>query len=302
MFPAGTRVYVCSSAIIGKKFGPKRHSLGFISGRDGASLVKFVKNFPLKNQSFVLIPLKIVFTRYGKEEKSRCESREFIQILPVFSNIQDPTIVINRTKKIISTFDDGDLAKNPGWNDVVRHYTKGSRNIGTVIPIDCEGAALMNENETKAWVNSILHDSNFRNIISINRGLPTLRKLAGHPDLLIWVSNAVRKSKARQDLLLWAADDPENMERLVILLRGINTAFSKRMLTNTETEPKYSNQINSFLTWLTYGAFGNEGNIKKKGDVIGKINGAAAAPSLRGYTENLAPTLSTYLNFKPKYV
>ena len=53
MFLAGTRVYACSSAVVGKKLGPKRHSLGFVSDGGGAFHIDYIKNFPIKEQSFI---------------------------------------------------------------------------------------------------------------------------------------------------------------------------------------------------------------------------------------------------------
>jgi len=306
MFSAGTRVYICSSAVAGKKLGPKRHSLGYVSDNNAVSTIKYVKNFPMGNQSFVVTPLKIVFTRYGKEEKQRCERRDFLQILPIFDKDRGSAATVKLTKEVISVFNDGELSKNPFWKELGANYVSVSANIGSVIPIGHRKIAeITTGNETKAWISSILHNQLFLNLIKNNRNLQTLKHLTNDDDLFVWLSNASRKSSTRHDLLHWAEEHTNNMKRLVRILRCTTIAFDKRVL-DFETRSanimldKSSFRTSSFFNWLINRLFDDESIMSRKENAVNSAIGSK--PSHLIFTRNMRSVRSTYLNLKLKYV
>jgi len=303
MFSAGTRVYACSSAVTGKKLGPKRHSLGYISDSNEAHYISHISNFPIKNQSFILVPLKIVFTRYGREKKQRCEAREFLQILPVIKEKRDGDAISKLTKQIISIFNDNELTKNTRWRALCSSHANTTSHFGTVLPVGCAKASRMEGEEVNAWLSSILRNRLFSSLIRGNRDLSTLKSLVGNNDLLIWISNAVSKGKTRQDLITWANEHPGNMHQLIETIQNINTTFTSRMLNNNikdgEILLKGSLRTNSYLTWITDRMFDDKEIITKKINIVQKT---VTSSNLINFAKNLEYIRSEYLNLKPKYV
>lgn len=304
MFLAGTRVYACCSAITGKKLGPKRYSLGYVSDSSDSYYIKYVKNFPIKNQPFLFTPLKIVFTRYGKEEKHRCETRDFLQILPLFDSGKKLDAIPGVVDKIISTFNSGELSKNKHWPDLCVNYIPDASHIGTIIPVQHTAVAEMDSKNTEAWVSSILQNRQFRNLMSANRNLPTLIRMADDTDMFIWIANSIKKSSARRDLHRWAGENQENTKRLATILHRINIAFNKRILDQNTRDGlvmlDHTFHLNPFLTWLVYGMLDAE---KITTDKVNVVNRAAGTNSEHlALTKNIKVIRSTYLNLKPKYV
>lgn len=302
MFSAGTRVYTCSSSIIGKKLGPKRHSLGYISSSGTALFVSYIKGFPIKDQCFVLFPLEIVFTKYGKEEKQRCETRGFLQILPVF--VYEESATITKIQEIIGILNRGELSKNSHWYDIASDYINNPLNMGTVIPVGHTSASRMSDNETRAWVTSILRNPSFRHLIRTHRYLPTLQAVVAG-DLLVWLSNAVMSNSARKDLLRWADEETPHMEALLESIQCINTVFCRGMhndncgTTAAKIKKGKIKNINLFSSWLLADLFQDENIIK------GKENIAYDSPigsKLTNLTKCMRPVRATYLTIKPKYI
>jgi hypothetical protein len=307
MFSAGTRVYACSSAITGKKLGPKRHSLGYVSNSGTTYHVKYVRDFPIKNQTFMFTPLTIVFTRYGKEEKQRCETRDFLQILPVFENGREQQTISETVKQIISIFNGGELSKNTHWRSLCNNYVNDPTNIGTVLPVGCTKPGTMSKNDSNAWVSSIIRNKHFRQLIKIkkNRELPAFKNLVADSELPIWLANAMRLNKTRHDLISWSKADPKNMIRLIGVLRRLNIVFNKRMFDNnmkdgTTMLDNGSVRIDPFLTWLSNELLSDERIIIRKGGII--KGSRKCLGTHNNLARNLRVTRSTYLNLKPKYV
>jgi hypothetical protein len=304
MLLAGTRVYACCSAITGKKLGPKRYSLGYVSDNNDTYYIKYVKNFPIKNQTFMFTPLKIVFTRYGKEEKQRNETRDFLQILPLFDSSKLSDTIPDTIKQIVSVFNGGELSKNTYWRDLCNNYIPDGTHIGTIMPVRHTSAAKMDSKDTEAWMSSILQNREFRALITANKYLQTLKDMTCDIDIFVWLSNAVNKGSARRDLYRWASEEQENTERLATVLRRINIAFNKRMLDQNIKDGVFmldhAFQANSFLTWLVYGMLDAKKIIIDKIDTVEQAKGTNKENL--ALIKNIGITRSTYLNLKPKYV
>lgn len=285
MFPAGTKVRVCYSTVTGKKLGPKRNSVGFVSHAKMIQFVDQLENFPIKNQSFVLFLLKIIFTRYGNELKSRSEVREFVQILPVFKK----KINRNDVKKVIEILQGKELTKNSSWSKIWPSYK-----LGTVIPINSEQVSHMDFNEFKSWLLSLLMNPGFATSLIKNRNILTLNNTM-NPDLIIWLSNAARDPIPRIDLLKWAKSDSENVVSLINTMRILNSIiFSKNSLKNIK-DINQTSSLEHKLLFFTNDLFSNENLINAKLDSINTLN---LGKSLHHIIENLRLVRSTYLNLK----
>lgn len=307
MFSAGTRVYTCSSSIIGKKLGPKRHSLGYISSSGAAHFVNYVRDFPIKEQSFVLFPLEIVFTKYGKEEKQRCETRGFLQILPVFTtSVYEESVTIKKIQEIIGILNRGELSKNSHWYNIASNYVNNPLNMGTVIPVGHTSASRMSDNEALAWVTSILRNPNFRHLIRTHRHLPTLKAVVTD-DFLTWFSNAVTSSHIRKDLLRWANEETPHMEALLESIQCINTIFCRGMhndscgITATKIKKGKIKNINLFSSWLLADLFQDENIIKGKENIV-YGSPIDSNSKLTNLTKCMRSVRATYLTIKPKYI
>lgn len=297
MFQAGTKVYVCGSSVTGKKLGPKRHSLGYVSNTQMASVINPVKNFPVKDQRFILFPLKVIFTRYGKEKKLRSEHRDFLHIMPLYFDACHE-VNVGKIQEVIRILKSGELSKNPMWYDIGCNYSQDPSNIGTLLPVYSKSVAQLKGNEAKAWVYSIIRNDIFRHLIMKNKYLPTLITMADS-DIVNWVSNSMKGSGPRRDLIRWADDDPQNMRRLVIVVRALSTAFGKRIQENQRTLSSVSLESNSYFTWLMDNLFSDIDGFENKIKVAKKLG---ISSSLEQATKNTKLVRDTYLTLKPSYI
>jgi len=302
MFSAGTRVYVYSSSIIGKKLGPKRHSMGYVSDSNSTIYTDFIKEFPIKNQAFALTPITVVFTRYGKEEKRRLETRSFLNVLPTFLNTKN-LVLQQRIKEIISCFNDGELSKNSHWQDISLNFGIDSGCVGTLVPIISK-VEKMDAAESIAWITSIMKNKVFANLLMHNKNLTNLRSL-GSSDLIVWIANAAtNQNTSHRDIIQWAEYAPQNMSKLIALIRCINTAFNKRLsdslLDQMSIKLKTGGvDINNFLTWYTNGLFENESLIAKKYKIS---QPKQIGNALANIADSMRTVRSEYLNLKLKHI
>jgi len=301
MFSAGTKVYVHSSSITGKKLGPKRHSLGYISDTTPAVFVNYIKGFPIKNQSFVLSSNKIVFTRYGREQKERCETREFVQVIPVSSNGMNNSEI----KKVMEILDSGELSKNRCWYDTACNYYNDPTNIGIIIPVKHIRAAKMKDNEMDTWINSILHNQNFSFLLRHNRRKFLIRKDV-NGDIVSWLASASFGSQPRRELLAWAKNDESNMKNLIDCMRYLNIAFSKRMfdsnIKNIEKVIHPSGKVTDltlYAGWITKGLFEADNLLRRKEKILKTL---PINTSMLNLSKCIHLAHDTYLTIKPKYI
>jgi len=296
MFSAGTKVYVHTSSVVGKKLGPKRHSLGYISDADDIFFANHIKEFPIKHQCFIFVPTKIIFTRYGKEQKERSEAREFIQIIPVFLESISKESIVARIKEIIAIMNAGNLYKNHHWAELCSHYGDNTLNMGVVIPVGHTNPAPMRDNEAVSYINSVLRNRDFIRLI---RYPGSLIKKQVNENVFSYLYQASRGNKATKELLNWAAT-PENMSMLLTTMRYLNTALSKRLLENNSSKiPKEMRDITSFSDWLFKGLFEGNRTLKRKEELLNKITLSNDKICLY---QCARPTRDTYLNIKPQHV
>jgi len=307
MFSAGTRVYIHSSSISGKKLGPKRHSLGFVSSSSMSYLSNYIKDFPIKNQTFLFTPLKIVFTRYGKEKKERDEMRGFLNVTPLYPLIPKGKSLLSSVKEVAEILSKGELTKNPMWIDISMNYEK-SGSVGLVLPFS---EAEMSPIESKAWVASILGNQTFRALLTSHRNLPTLNHLidyqmlpAGMSNFLGWIINAYAGGNPRRDLFRWAEANPKNMEFLILCLRCISSILEKRMLLNSISNMKQlfsqkkTIETNSLLAWYVMHMMENRTFIDRKLEIVKQ---ELISTSLGNMIKNIHDVREALLTLKPKH-
>lgn len=308
MFSAGTRAYVHISAFSGKKLGPKRHSLGFVSEGEHVFIADHVRDFPDPKQSFILIPMHVVFTRFGKERKSRVEAKSFLNILPVFySNFEDTE---TRTLKVLNCLRSGELHTNSAWQELVHEYAGRDATVGVMTTIQSYSPSAMDANNTEAWVSSVLRNRYFTYLVMRNRNLPTLiRALYPHDNLLVWIANAVRDASPRRDLMKWSHESSQNMAALVVTLRKMTTIFNKSFGRSSAKGWSKSisagnfngSDVNSFTSWVVSGMLDNPGNFKDKMDLISK-NYKKIPSRIFALSKTLPGVRAAYLSLKPKHI
>jgi hypothetical protein len=300
MFPAGTRVYVVGSAIAGKKLGPKRHSLGYVSNTNMAYIIQPVSNFPIPKQLFVVFPMQIVFTRFGREKKQRHEYKNFLHIMPLFA--EDPHEVNdNKIQEIMRVLKGGELSRNSSWCEMARNFINDPNNIGTLIPVANTSVCRLEGKEALAWFLSIIRNSQFRNLLTKHKYLPTLQSAAQDIEVMNWVSNALKGSSPRRDIMNWAEDSKDNMDRLICTIRRVNVAFETRIgnLQKNLQPQEVSHESNSYLTWLMDKMLTDQTLSDSK---LIKAKSLGLSKALVNMTLNSKKVRNIYLTLKPKYV
>lgn len=311
MFSAGTKAYVHVSAFSGKKLGPKRHSLGFVSEGEQIFIVDHVKNFPNPKQSFILIPSHVVFTRFGKEHKSRMEAKGFLNVIPIFySNAASNSAVEANTHEVINILKGDEFIKNLAWRDLADENAGSGSTAGIITPIHQQRPDVMNANDKEAWISAVLRNRHFTYLVMRNRNLPTLlRTLYPHDNLLGWISNAVRDSSPRRDLMKWAHDCSLNMDALVLTLRKMKAVFDKSFAlsthknwTSTLTIGSFnSSDVNSITSWAITGMLDQSGTFEEKMKLIAS-NYKKLPSKVYGLSKSLPGIRSAYLSLKPKHI
>lgn len=303
MFSVGTRVYVYSSSV-SKKLGPKRHSLGYVSSCENSYVIHNVEGFPIKNQDFIITSVKVVFSRYGREEKNRCETRDFLNIVPAFTRGYGNGLD-QRVTTVLDIFNNStELATNDSWRSAASNLVSGKiSGFGTLIPLSCGNAEAMAGENLVVWLNSILKNEYFIYLIKSNKNLPTLQAVVSNKVLLGWTANAARSNTARSDLLKWAGTDKHHMNELVELLQIIRAIFDKRVvLTSTHSiiVQAASNNLNlqTFINWYVRGMF-TDNLFDRRCD---NFPTEYVAREINSIIKTMPTVRNAYLTLKPKYI
>jgi len=302
MFSAGTRVYVYSSSL-SKKLGPKRHSVGYISSCENTFVIQNVANFPIKDQAFIMSIAKVIFTRYGKEEKERYEARDFLNIIPTFVQEYKGS-VSTRVTEVLDIFNNNGL-DGGAWETAASDYMSHSISAcGTLIPLSCNNIEDIRGKDFTAWVTAILRNEHFTYILKTSRNLPTLNVVTDNKKLLMWAANAARSQSARRDLLRWATDDTDHMRQLVELFQTVRTIFNLRIKMTADKNMKShlnnhgSVDIHHLAHWYIDNMF-EDSQFKDKHK---KFALKGKGSSISAFVTTMPEIRSTYLTLKPKYV
>jgi hypothetical protein len=302
MFSAGTRVSVHSSNISGKKLGPKCHSLGYTSVTNQCYFVPHIEGFPIKEQAFLICPLRVQFTRYGREQRSRSELRSFLNIMPVFMNAKG-IIISQRVEEVLEQLNN-EMLSSTWFTNLLNNY--GSDSLGVLLPLRSYRAEKMSYDECTSWAMSIIRNSEYAHILATNKNLPTLKALhTQESKLWSWANKASGSSDARRGLLQWAEQSPEKLQRFVHFVRITSTAFNKGLAENGINGVKNlfeqggEMNANAFMTWYTLNMFDGHNIMERKFKIT---RSPAVSKDFKEFADCMRLVRSTYLNLKPKYV
>jgi hypothetical protein len=297
MFPAGTKVYVHSSSITGKKLGPKAHSLGYVSVRGQAHYTsrKSISHFPIKGQDFILSPMQIIFTRYGREQRGRIEARSFLNVIPAFVDASGINIR-ERVAEVLEVLQK-DFSSNYDWKHTAGAF--GCAFAGTLLPIRNINSCAMDLNEVKAWFTALVRCPEYAPVVAANRNLITFKNLHKiNSNLYLWVSKAASSSSALNSIFDWAEDEDENLEALIHFTRITQTCLQKRRLLKDLSMKSFGSN-DSFMTWFTRDMFTEDTIMNQK---YKATSGMGLSNAQRNFTDCMRLVRNIYLNSKPKYV
>jgi hypothetical protein len=259
-----------------------------------------MKDFPINKQTFMITPLKVVFTRYGNEERRRRETRNFFHITPTFPKEHCTSEQVNNILKI---FRRGEFKNNPQWQQMMGSSSEIP--MGIALPLESNALESMDMLESKAWVKSLLLNPSFQHSIGRGKSLPTLKSVI-NPDLLVWIANATRKASARSSMFEWATDTRQSMKELIYAMQALKSVFNKG---------NHTRQLNKMLGSLGGGSLEYEQFTLWYTDNFMDVAGARLInkPVVKLITDrkdtikinfmnNMETVRKTYLTHKPKHV
>jgi hypothetical protein len=303
MFLTGTRVYVHNSTVPRDKTGPRKHSIGYVSvDNDLTCFNRAIEGYPVKDQAFTFTPVKIVFSRYGLEEKGRCETRIVLAVTPtqtVMYTGKPSTPIKNNIRMLMSN----ELAKNSGWriSDSVAKDTA----VITSVPAtntDIDGV--------RAKLISIIKSTLFKEYVT---GTGAFNPLANNgPNKLEKYFTDLYTESAMLDLIYDRANRNAAMKNpsahLTRILNTVMTVINRAHLNHTQRYidaiTSHTGQQTTIQRELMFGMFeaptilANKiksiNKIRKRRDIIG--------PLLDDVVSNISVVRNAYLNLKPKHI
>lgn len=221
MFDIGTRVVVLASST-GKGFGPKQGSIGYVSSQQPTLFIHHMN--PHDSLSFLSVLITVAFSRYGFEEKRRCEFRTVVNILPVITG--ELKNISSKIEGIIGLFQNDEFEKNRCWTDWVSgKYNILSPKLTVLAPV----GSLKTENmldqpmEVQAYVESFLRNPLIGKSLNANRHSDFHPQIDKH--FMGLVARAYRSRSTTQEILKWAE---LNQERALSNIRTLSTVYNLR--------------------------------------------------------------------------
>jgi len=243
--------------------------------------------------------MKIVFSRYGREARSRCELRSFANIVPVDWNTISKVENVNKT---LSLFKRGSLL-NKSWSDSIKGY--GSCTIGTLLPvIRSDGLSL--SKEFRQFATAVLRNPTINFLLNKNRNLPTLLSIVENQSLLNWICNSASQSKTRASLFMWAEEHKNNLATLLYTVQVIKAAVRKRMVESTMKNIKFKVDNRSdvsfdvFSDWYVDGLFESASLLKRRSEISSTAR--TFGPAYHTFIASINVVRDTYLTHKPKHI
>jgi len=222
MFRNGSRIVLLASSI-SKTIGPKRNSIGYvINSSDSFTLIPYPES-PLFAASY----LDVMFTRYGKERKPRCEYYGIMALCPAFcSEVSKTPDAEQYAKTLLEGITNGTLSKDGCWERaLVQFVNKKRAAVAVALPAlsyrleDMERVPFVH---AQAWVESLLRNPRFamhcrhwynhkrHKLINVKAGM------------LRWIADAHTSKKSKKDLLEWAAGSVANRSCLITIIRKLD--------------------------------------------------------------------------------
>lgn len=228
MFDVGTRVVVLASSVK-KGFGTKQGSIGYVSNRQQIAYIHHIK--PHRYLSFLATPTIIAFSRYGYEEKRRCEFRTVISVIPAFIGNILKKDAIQEVEKIVDIFQGEEFSKNPLWKDWLSNTFKS---VDPKLAVLAPAGNLRIENmlnhptDVRAWMESILRSQAMGPVLVANKHNNEIFYPQIDSSLITMVSNAHRSRSTLRHLMDWAMANPENLGKIITHIRALSTVYNLR--------------------------------------------------------------------------
>lgn len=205
MFGTGTRVVVLSSSFSGKT-GPKRGSIGYaLDMKLGDSKKSGEGSYYDAERNWFITLHRIVFVRYGFENRQRGEAKFFINILPYISSQEalgvDTAELVDRRLGHVEMFDTTDekFYDRIKYN-VTSKFGKKYIHTGILVPVPINTSLIKTStNDFGAWLECFMKDDRFHSLIMdmINNA----NKLTNIFDLnyLVMIKKMIDSKELRQD-------------------------------------------------------------------------------------------------------
>ena len=226
MFSPGTRVVVLASSV-SKGLCPKKNSIGYVISASEAYSISFGEGS--KTKQFLISLTEVMFSRYGNEQKRRCEHRPIVNILPIPMSSLTPD-----TSKILNSFVNGELKSNSYWNEEVRNMmTEDYKTpVGVIAPAGefrLNHLSPGNREETSAWMQCLLMDPGFLQSAYDRLGfLGQAKDKTEEVNVLRWICESRHNRTNRIELIAWALDRNENLIKTVRVMRTVQSVNQRR--------------------------------------------------------------------------
>lgn len=231
MFRNGSRIVLLASSV-SQTLGPKRYSIGYVINSSDNYLVVPNPTLPV----FVASYVDIMFARYGKENKARCEYCGVLALCPAFNTEiahGQPAKAYGKEvlKLLIKT---ATLRKDPSWTKTLADFTgKFRASIAVVAPALSYEAADMQTVpfvHMQAWAESLIRNNRF--LLSCREWYNSgMYKVLGISEGLIrWIGDSHGSKKSKKDLFEWAASSPAARSEFIFALKKLDSVGHRRGL------------------------------------------------------------------------
>jgi hypothetical protein len=179
--------------------------------------------------------MDIMFARYGKEKKTRCEHYNVIAICPAFDqNVHKLDEIAGVAKELAIELKSGRLYRESCWKQVQKDFAGQNRAaVAVVVPASSHAVADMQELpfvHVQAWAESLIRNGNF--ILNVRKlyNIGLFNALGLQEGLLRWISDAHSSKKSKTGLLEWAAGDKTRRAEFIAALKKLDTVGHRRHL------------------------------------------------------------------------
>ena len=223
MFDIGTQVVVLASSTK-KGLGPKKGSTGYISSQRKSAFADRIN--PHSHLSFLSMPTIVGFSKYGFEEKRRCEFRMVMNILPAFTGGPKKIDKAREVKNIIGLFQSDEFEKNFRWEKwALSSHNMHKPKLVVLAPVrNLKAENMLNQPmEARAWMESFLRNSVVGSLLRNNQHNNFYPQI--DEGFMAQVLNAHRSRSITQKILGWTEGNPEEA---LTYIRTLSTAYNLR--------------------------------------------------------------------------
>lgn len=222
MFETGTRVILLASGFRGG-LGPKRGSLGFFQGRTTDDIALDIE------EGLVGFRAKVVFYRYGFEQRERSEARELLCLLPIINEqYGDISGQVEKLSRRIQT------GKEDAWNRIRAELDASGSEItamvGPAIPTSLIGTS---QSVLNSWVVSMVNGPFMYNglmPLALENHLINSRHPSISPADVAFLNELYSSKPFKDSIVESAAKNKDECRRLILTLQLAKMIFSRSRL------------------------------------------------------------------------